>query len=55
MKIPVHSLKGEKTREISLGKAFSQPVRLDIIRRAWLAEAAASRQPYGSDPLAGKR
>lgn len=55
MNIPVYSLQGEKTGEVALGRAFSFPVREDVIRRAFLAEQAAGRQPYGADPLAGKR
>lgn len=55
MKAIVYSLRGEKKGEVSLGKAFSARVRTDIIRRAFLAEASRKRQPYGADPLAGKR
>ncbi|MBI4021518.1 MAG: 50S ribosomal protein L4 [Candidatus Aenigmarchaeota archaeon] len=55
MKIPILALDGKQKGETSLGKAFSTPVRTDIIKRAFLAEAAARRQPYGTDPLAGKR
>ena len=55
MKADVLSLEGEKKGEITLGRAFSTPVRTDVIRRVFLAEAAMQRQPYGADPLAGKR
>ncbi|MBL7160366.1 MAG: 50S ribosomal protein L4 [Candidatus Aenigmarchaeota archaeon] len=55
MKVQVHTLHGEKRGEIALGKAFSTPIREDIIRRAFLAESSLKRQIRGADPLAGKR
>ena len=55
MKVPVYGLKGEVKGEVTLGKAFTHPVRTDIIRRALLAEESVKRQPYGSDPIAGLR
>lgn len=55
MKVPVYNLQGEKKGDISLGRAFSAPVRVDVIRRAFLAEASMKRQPYAVDTLAGKR
>lgn len=55
MKAPVYDVNGLKKSEVSLGKAFSKPVRKDMIKRAVLAEQARERQPYGSDILAGQR
>ncbi|MFH1364573.1 MAG: 50S ribosomal protein L4 [Candidatus Aenigmatarchaeota archaeon] len=55
MKVPVYSTKGEKTGEMNLAKAFSQPVRKDLIKKAVLYEQSLTRQAYGADPLAGKR
>jgi len=55
MKTSVYSLNGEKKAEMTLGRAFSVIVRTDLIKRAFLAERSAMRQPYGPDPLAGKR
>ena len=55
MKVPVYGLKGEVKGDVSLGKAFTRPVRTDVIKKAVLAEQARKRQPYGSDPLAGQR
>jgi large subunit ribosomal protein L4e len=49
------SATGEAAGEIALGKVFNSPVRIDLIRRAVLAEASRTRQPYGADPMAGKR
>ncbi len=55
MKADVYGLGGEKKRPVELGRAFSVPLREDVIRRAFLAESSRARTPYGSDPLAGKR
>ena len=38
-----------------LPRQFSEPVRKDIIKKAVLAINANTRQPYGADPMAGKR
>jgi len=53
MKVPVYGLDGKEKGSLTLGKAFSLAVREDLIRRAFISEA--KRQPYGADPLAGKR
>jgi len=55
MKVPVYSLNGTVKRSLKVDKAFSNPVRSDLIQRAVLAEQSKIRQAYGSDPLAGKR
>jgi large subunit ribosomal protein L4e len=55
MRVPIYSLSGEAAGEIQLAPTFSLPVRADLIRRAVLAEQSRLRQPYGADPLAGKR
>src|SRR3990172_1377076 len=55
MKVPVYSLKGEVKESKDFHKAFSEPVRTDLISRAVAVERSGSRQPYGTDPLAGKR
>lgn len=54
-KARLYELSGNVKEEISLPKIFSTPYRPDVIKRAVLAEQSADRQPYGSDPLAGKR
>jgi large subunit ribosomal protein L4e len=51
MKIPVYGLKGTQRGSIAVAK----PVRPDLIMRAVQAEQASTRQPYGSDPKAGKK
>lgn len=55
MQIPVYSLTGTEKGKVTLAKAFLEPVRADLIKRAVLAEQSLRRQPYGSDPLAGFR
>ncbi|MEM7819849.1 MAG: 50S ribosomal protein L4 [Candidatus Aenigmatarchaeota archaeon] len=51
----VYDLNGNVLEEIELPNIFNTPYRPDIIRRAVLAIQSARRQPYGTDPLAGKR
>jgi large subunit ribosomal protein L4e len=55
MKIPVYSLNGKVKGNIVLAKAFSEPIRTDLIKRAVIAERSNHIQPYSTDPLAGKR
>jgi large subunit ribosomal protein L4e len=55
MKVPVYSLKGTEKGSLSVEKAFSKPVRTDLIRKVAGAEQAAMRQPYGTDPQAGMK
>ena len=51
----LYGIDGSKKGTVQLGKAFAEPVRVDLIRRAFLAERSRARQPYSSDPLAGQR
>lgn len=55
MQIPVYSTKGIEKEKISVKKAFSAPIRPDIIKRAVVTEQAAKRQRFGTDPIAGMR
>ena len=55
MKVPVYSLKGEVKKSVDFARAFSEPVRPDLINRAVVSERSGNRQAYGADPLAGKR
>ena len=55
MKVHVYTLKGEPKEEIKPAKAFSEPIRRDLIKKAFLAEQYRKRQSYGTDILAGKR
>ncbi len=51
----VLNLNGEKVGEIDLPSQFSEEIREDLIKRAYWATFSHSLQPYGVDPLAGKR
>lgn len=55
MKLQIYSIKGETKGDLNIAKAFSHKVRKDLIKKAVLAEQSRNRQPYGADPLAGKR
>jgi len=55
MEAEVFDLNGNPVGKISLPKVFEEPVREDLIRRAVLATWSKKRQPYGTDPMAGKR
>jgi len=55
MKVDVFDLQGQAKEKIDLPKVFSEPVREDLIRRAVLVTFSKQRQPYGVDPMAGKR
>ena len=54
-KVPVYGVEGVVREEITLPRVFGLPVRLDLIRRAFLSEFTARLQPKGRDPMAGKR
>ena len=55
MKVSVFDLQGNEIEEITLPKVFEEPLREDLIRRAFLTIQANKRQPYGTDVMAGKR
>lgn len=51
----VYDLECKVVEEIKLPEVFSEKFSQDVIKKAFLAERASERQPYGADPLAGKR
>ncbi len=55
MKAKIYDIKGNVKGEKELPAVFRTPYRPDVIKKAFLAFQSANRQPYGSDPLAGKR
>ncbi len=55
MKAKIYSIDGKSKGEIDLPIHFSEPIRKDLIRRAFLAKKSTEFQPQGVDPLAGKR
>ncbi|MBN1377017.1 50S ribosomal protein L4 [Candidatus Woesearchaeota archaeon] len=55
MKINIVDKKGKEKGNITLAGYFNEPLRQDLIKRAVLSLQSRKRQPYGSDPEAGKR
>ncbi len=53
--VPLYNAAGERTGDIQLPRVYGLPVRVDLIRRAFLSEFTARLQPKGRDPMAGKR
>ncbi|MFH0832687.1 MAG: 50S ribosomal protein L4 [Candidatus Aenigmatarchaeota archaeon] len=51
----VYDLNGNVKKEMKLPKVFSVAYRPDVINRAILSIQSMKRQPYGANPLAGKR
>ena len=55
MKADVLDLNLNKVSSIDLPSHFEEPLRLDLIKKAVLSVQNNNRQPYGSDPEAGKK
>lgn len=55
MKVNIYDLDGNIKSEIELPEIFETPYRPDVIKKAFWVAMANKRQPYGADPLAGKR
>lgn len=53
--VNVYSVKGEVAGTVDVPAAFSAEYRPDLIKKAILAAAANSRQPYGPNPRSGMR
>lgn len=54
-KFKVYSLEGEAIDEIELPEIFGEEFRPDLIKRAVISSQTARIQPWGTDPMAGKR
>ncbi|NPA70533.1 MAG: 50S ribosomal protein L4 [Crenarchaeota archaeon] len=54
-RVKVFDLDGNPVGEIELPEHFRTPVRIDLIRRAFLSAFTMRLQPKGTDPMAGKR
>jgi large subunit ribosomal protein L4e len=54
-KINVYGIDGTVKEQITLPKVFTTLYRPDIIKKSFEVTHSNQRQPYGSDPLAGKR
>ena len=55
MKFNVYSLEGEVKEEIESPEIFEEVYRPDLIKRAVISAQTARVQPWGADPMAGKR
>lgn len=55
MEINVYDLNGNIVKKVELPKIFSEELREDLVQRAFLSIRSKKRNPYGTDPLAGKR
>ncbi len=55
MKVPIFNLEGQEIGKTDLPAVFKEPIREDLILRAFLATMSKKRQPYGVNVLAGKR
>ncbi len=55
MKTNLYDVGGNLVGEVELPKVFEEPVREDLVLRVVLAIQSRKRQPYGTDPMAGKR
>src|SRR3989344_4281142 len=51
----LHDLTGTVVREVALPKTFSSEIKPEVIKKAFLVWQSQQRQPYGADPLAGKK
>jgi len=55
MKVNVYTMEGEIKEEIELPAIFTEEYRPDLIKRAVISSQTARIQPWGTDPMAGKR
>lgn len=55
MKLKVLNINKTETTSLDLPRQFYEPVREDLIRKAFLVIQSNNRQPYGASPEAGKR
>ncbi|MBX7076288.1 MAG: 50S ribosomal protein L4 [Methanobacteriaceae archaeon] len=55
MKVNTYNLEGEVDGDIELPAIFEEEYRPDLIKRAVISAQTARVQPWGNDPMAGKR
>lgn len=53
--VQVYDIQGNPKETIDLPRIFQTPLRVDIIKRAVLAQQSHQIQPQGRNPMAGKR
>ncbi len=54
-KVNIYSIDGQAQDKIELPAVFNTPYRPDIIKKSFNVVHSNQRQPYGADPMAGKR
>jgi large subunit ribosomal protein L4e len=54
-KVNIYGIDGKTSSQVDLPKIFETPFRPDIIRKSFNALQSNKRQPYGPNPLSGKR
>ena len=55
MELKIYSQTKTEAGKQKLPKQFSEEVRPDLIKKAFLALKSQERQPYGADPMAGQK
>ena len=55
MKVAVYDLEGKKGKTVDMPSQFKEPIRQDLIMRAFLTWRSNQRQPYGAYHKAGQR
>lgn len=55
MKLKVYDISGKKIGEKNLPAQFDEDIRMDIMKRSFLALQSNKKQPYGASDEAGKR
>jgi large subunit ribosomal protein L4e len=55
VKVNIYEINGTIKETVELPEIFNTPFRPDIIQKSFNALHSNKRQPYGSDPLAGKK
>lgn len=55
MKVSVRDIANKEVGSIDLPQQFDEDYRPDLIQRAVLSLQSRARQPYGTDPMAGKK
>lgn len=55
MKVQIIDNQGKKSSEMELPIQFKEAIRTDLVKRAVAVVLKNKRQPYGADPMAGKK
>lgn len=55
VKVNVYGIDGKTSEKIDLPEVFNTPYRPDLIRKTFNVLHSNKRQPYGADPMSGKK